>query len=390
MQHSRLGPASLLLAAVVLVAGCERAPSESITAPEAPEAPRQEAQTSVGAEEALLRDAETYAADQGVGIPEALRRLRLQREAGELNARLEAAEAATFAGLYVEHSPGFRVVARFTRDGERTLSRYVAGTALAEAVQVEPASVPLAQLQARLEASHLAMQRAGIASDGGLDLRANRAEVYVRPADVGAARAVLASAPGQAAVVAADHLAEPEHGDYLHGGLHLSTCTSGFTVQNSSGKKGITTSAHCGNSQSHDGKSLNFLSERQGGSYDIQWHNRSGATFNATFWDGGAHRNVTGTRSRSNQSVGDYVCKYGKTTGYTCGYIETKSYCYDGACTWIRVGRNGYNLSEGGDSGGPWFNGGVAHGSHTLGIGDDSAYMAINYVGGISVSVVIS
>lgn len=388
MRCSKLRPARLLLAAIVLVAGCERIPSESVTAPEVPEALLNEAQTEVSEESALLRDARTYAADQGVGIAEALRRLQLQRSAGDLNARLEAEEPGTFAGLYIEHAPEFRVVARFTRNGDQILHRYVAGTPLAQVARAEPAGLALDQLQTRLEAAHRATQRAGIAADGGINVRANRAEIYVRPASVPAANAALAAAPGRAEVVAVDHLAQPEHGDYLHGGLHLSTCTSGFTVRNSSGRKGITTSAHCGNSQSHDGKSLTFISERDGGSYDIQWHTRSSATFTNKIWDGDSHRSITATRSRSNQSVGDYVCKYGKTTGYTCGYIKTKSYCYNGACTWIRVGRNGYNLSEGGDSGGPWFNGGTAHGSHTLGIGDESAYMAINYVGGIGVSVV--
>lgn len=385
MPNARLVPVSFLLAATVLAAGCERAPSGSLTGPETPEASR-----SASAGDPLMEDALTYAADQGVGVAEAVRRLHLQEQIGELNARLQAAEPATFAGLYIEHSPRFRVVARFTRDGERTLQRHVAGGPLAGIAQAEPARVPLSQLQNRLEAAHHAMRRAGIGADGGLDLRANRAEVYVRPASAAAARAALASAPGQAEVVPVEHLAEPEHTDDLHGGLHLSTCTSGFTVKNSSGSRGITTSAHCGNTQSHGGKALNFRSERLGGSYDIQWHNRSGATFSATFWSGSAHRTVTGTRSRSNQSVGDYVCKYGKTTGYTCGYIETTSYCYDGACTWIRVGRDGYNLSEGGDSGGPWFNSYTAYGSHTLGIGDDSAYMAVNYFGGLGVSVVTS
>ncbi|HEX2093257.1 MAG TPA: S1 family peptidase [Longimicrobiaceae bacterium] len=389
MRNPRLAPVSLLLAMTVLAAGCERAPFESAAAPEAP-SPSRQAETALSAQDALLEDARSYAADQEVSIREALRRLELQREIGELNARLEAGEPATFAGLYIEHSPGFRVVARFTSDGERTLQRYVAGGPLAGIAQAEPAGVPLMQLQARLIASHRAMQRAGIPADGGLDLRANRAEVYVRPASVGAARGVLARAGNPAEVVAVDHLARPEHGDDLHGGLHLTTCTSGFTVQNSSGSRGITTSAHCGNTQSHEGRSLNFLSEREGGSYDIQWHNRSRAVFLNTFWDGSTHRTVTATRSRSNQAVGNYVCKYGMTTGYTCGYIETTSYCYDGACTWIRVGRDGYNLSESGDSGGPWFNGGTAYGSHTLGIGDDAAYMAVNYFSGISVTVVTS
>ncbi len=88
--------------------------------------------------------------------------------------------------------------------------------------------------------------------------------------------------------------------------------------------------------------------------------------------------------------MGSQVCKQGKTTGYTCGTISTISYCASGACTWVRVAGNGTNLSEGGDSGGPWFSGNTAYGSHTYGIGNDSAYMPVNYFSGISVTIATS
>jgi hypothetical protein len=72
------------------------------------------------------------------------------------------------------------------------------------------------------------------------------------------------------------------------------------------------------------------------------------------------------------------------------GTISTTSYCASGACTWVRVAGNGTNLSEGGDSGGPWFSGNTAYGSHTYGIGNDSAYMPVNYFSGISVTIATS
>lgn len=142
--------------------------------------------------------------------------------------------------------------------------------------------------------------------------------------------------------------------------------------------------------QSYSGNALTFIAERYSGSYDIQWHERSGATYRNIIKVGSNTRAITATRTRANQVVGGSVCKQGKTTGYTCGTISSTSYCASGVCTWIRVAGGSVNLSEGGDSGGPWFLGNTAYGSHTYGIGNDSAYMAVNYFSGISVTIVTS
>ena len=71
--------------------------------------------------------------------------------------------------------------------------------------------------------------------------------------------------------------------------------------------------------------------------------------------------------------TGEYVCKYGRTTGYTCGTIETK---YQDQCSWwdwltgwclysfVRVSTPTKTtaLAKEGDSGGPVFWSGVAYG----------------------------
>ena len=177
----------------------------------------------------------------------------------------------------------------------------------------------------------------------------------------------------------------------FHGGQSISTCTLGFSVRNSSGTRGVTTAAHCSNSQAWNGRSLQFRSERYRDNYDIQWHTSSGDTVSNRFESGRGTRRCTATRSRSRQSVGNYVCKNGKTTGYRCGYIQSKSfapsYVPSVNSTFIYVDGRSTNLSEGGDSGGPWFNGGTAFGTHSGGAGNDSVYMPINYVSGIGVSV---
>ena len=176
----------------------------------------------------------------------------------------------------------------------------------------------------------------------------------------------------------------------MYGGLSITGCTSGFTVRNSAGTRGVSTAGHCGNSQTLSGVALTFRGESYSGSYDVQWHNASGHTYTNTIKVSTSTRAITGTRARSSQTVGSQVCKQGRTTGYTCGTISTTTYCASGACTWVRVAGNGTNLSEGGDSGGPWFSGNTAYGSHTYGIGNDSAYMPIDYFSGISVTIATS
>jgi hypothetical protein len=108
----------------------------------------------------------------------------------------------------------------------------------------------------------------------------------------------------------------------IYGGLALSTCTSGFSVRhNSSGSLGIVTAAHCPNSQSYLGSSLPFQSEAWGGWYDQQWHTAPGFVVRNWMYDGSGTRSITSRTLWGYQYVGEFVCKYGKTTGYGCGTI---------------------------------------------------------------------
>jgi hypothetical protein len=378
MRHRFRTPA-LLAAAIALTGACDRLPSDAAV----PAGPSESRAESVV--DGIQQDAEFYATRYRVSLQEGARQLQLQEAVDALNARLTEEQAATFAGLTIEHSPEFHVVARFTRKGEETIRPYLS-PALAEVVRVEPARFTLQQLERRLEASYHRVRASGIPAAGAVDVRANRAEVHVLRGRSAAARAVLAE--GDAAVVEVDQL--PQEEVAMYGGLALSTCTSGFTVRNSAGTRGVSTSGHCGSSQTLLGVALTFLGESYSGSYDIQWHNAAGHTYPNTIKVSSSTRSITGTRSRGSQTVGSQVCKQGKTTGYTCGTISTTSYCASGACTWVRVAGNGTNLSEGGDSGGPWFSGNTAYGSHTYGIGDDSAYMPVDYFSGISVTIATS
>jgi hypothetical protein len=130
-------------------------------------------------EDALARDAESYASEYNVDLEEALRRLQLQDLIGELNAELAAQEGDTFAGLWIEHTPEFRVWVRFTRDGEDTIRPYIADGPLAGIVEVRGASASLAQLEAAQAALSSVLSDLEVDVSHGLNVAENRVELFV-------------------------------------------------------------------------------------------------------------------------------------------------------------------------------------------------------------------
>ncbi len=348
-----------------------------------------------------LWDAQGYAATVGVGLDEAIRRLQLQDVVGDLEAELSEKEAQTFAGLWIEHTPTFRVVVRFTRQPGQTMGRYlVAYPALADLVETRTARVSLADLQKAQDEALTSLRNAGIPLESGINVFDNRVELYVAEANRlqfdAAMQGKTLRLADSVQVIAIKALGKTDAD--IYGGLPLSSCTSGFAVKKSDGTKGITTAGHCGNSLSYNGTSLTFKGEKYETYYDIQWHTASGYTVKnkIRWWSDGSTRDITATKSRSSQSIGNYVCKYGKETHYTCGYISDKNYqptyVPSAQATFIRVDNTaGYPVLRGpGDSGGPWFLTSTAYGTHSGAPGadpNDAIYMAINYVSGISVSV---
>jgi hypothetical protein len=136
----------LSVSAVLLLAGVPAAAS----AQEAPR-PLAEACPQLGAAEIAaienykgeFAENALYARAYCVSVQEAERRMEIQNrgaigpktepgppppppsdDIGSLNGRLQQEEAATFAGLWIQHRPDYRVVVAFTRDAAATLARY--------------------------------------------------------------------------------------------------------------------------------------------------------------------------------------------------------------------------------------------------------------------------
>lgn len=71
----------------------------------------------------MLEDAGMMAVEMGISVDEAVKYLSLQENIGRLDAQLMKQEENSFAGLWIEYEPEYRVVVAFTEDGETTILR---------------------------------------------------------------------------------------------------------------------------------------------------------------------------------------------------------------------------------------------------------------------------
>lgn len=304
---------------------------------------------SVKFNEALLEDAKSYASIYNISVDEAAMRLTLQGIAENINASLLTKEGTTFAGLWIQHEPDYRVIVRFTNNGDVTIKSYIQNTPLFNLVEVQTADISFKELQLKQLQTTQIMRQSNIPFRTGINVMENSVDVHVLDtAEVYTFLQDLNIAlPEHTRIIKVNEIGK-EVTD-IYGGLALTTCTSGFSVVDSEGTAGITTAGHCSNQQYFNGLLLPFKAGTTGGDYDIQWH-RGDHAFEVVgrIEDGLGGRAILAEKFRDSQVIGDYVCKYGMATGRECGFIA-------------EVFVNGTNvrvddvLVGGGDSGGPWF-----------------------------------
>jgi len=128
---------------------------------------------------ASLRDADEYARQFEVSLGEAARRLRYQDQIGELAQTLATNEPDTFAGLWIEHEPAYRIVVRFTRDPEETLRPYVEGLPFAGLVEARGARYTMAELEETYAQTMAQLEKLDFGVSSALSVQENRVEVYV-------------------------------------------------------------------------------------------------------------------------------------------------------------------------------------------------------------------
>lgn len=331
--------------------------------------------------EAYLPDAEAYAKAFNVDVDEALRRLLLQDKIAALNTLLQSKESSTFAGLWIEHTPTFRVVVQLTQGNKDSILKYVQDPQIAAVVDVTYA----AHSQESLTATHdKVMQIADMLKlpiESGTVLQKNRVEVYVTDRS-GFEDALLKAnqqLPDNVDIVEVSALARPEQNWY--GGNFLASCTTGFSLRNGAGTKFSSSAGHC---PAAAVVPLTFYASFYSGAYDfgvLTLPSGDVAKNWAADSDGSAptpyYREITGYTL--NAPVGSAMCKYGKTTFFTCGTIEQNNYNYRGSATWYLVKSTSttQKISCPGDSGAAWFSGNYAYATDSAGWCDLSINKAV-------------
>lgn len=347
--------------------------------------------------------AANYAQFYHVTLKEARLRLDLQDIIGKMDGRLTDNEKETFGGLWIEHTPTFRVVVLFTSQGNETIASYIPEE-LKGIVEVRSVETSLAELEALQDTTTKRIENLGIPVESAINVYNNRIKYFVvdRAKIDAAIRGKLLDLSPKIDLITVDTLSTKTID--VFGGLYLQDafgwlCTSGFGVEWPDGARGVTTAGHVGNKTLYYSPypnvvTLNYIYGLDGSDYDVQVHFNQAATVTNEIqvWGDGSTRSITGTVSRNDQSVGAYVEKFGMTTGYTAGHISYKTFDpgTNYSATFIYVDNTaGYStLCDFGDSGGPWFKDNNAYGIISGKVGDgDAYYMAINYISGIGVSV---
>lgn len=333
-------------------------------------------------------DAEWYSAHYGVSVAEANRRLDLGDLAGELDARLSSSERATFAGLWIAHEPEFAVEVRMLPGHVDAVSQYVRDDSLSEVVNVEsrqPSLVELVEVQLSLHE----ILPPSVDFSSGVDVRTGTVLTRIDERDEDAVAAV--DLPDLVDVEIGTSPEDPALA--IYGGLALSPCTSGYSVDQVGGfQQGVSTAGHCANSVTYQGNDLPFQDGQQNGNTDAQWHTTPDYSDPNQFDSGIDVRDVLRVWSRAEQAVGDPVCKNGKTTGYTCGGLSSKTWdpsdnCVDNStATWMYAAGPNTDL---GDSGGPVFKNNGARGVVVCKAdgGQDLIYMASNYMSNVGARI---
>lgn len=345
-------------------------------------------------EDPLVQDAKSYVANYGVSLQEALRRLKLQDQIGKLDRSLMVKEEDTYAGLWIQHEPQYKVIARFTQNGQQTIEPYVRGGALEDLIEVRQADATLDDLEVAQDKLVERVNSLEVPTQSGIDVIRNRAYVNVKD------KSRLATAlqkrdkrlPEQAAVVEVDELLKPSAN--IFAGVNLRTrnspdCTSGFSVRNTySGASGITTAAHCEDRVFRKGQLLRVVDGALSGPYDFQWHVTPGFADRPWARDKGGFRRITGVGGRFYLPIGASVCHYGQGGNipeHTCGRIRDRSFGglqspSNAWNTYIKVVNYNQDIEDLGDSGGPWYKGRTALGIHVAGDRRNvAAYMSVAY-----------
>ncbi|MDP8912183.1 MAG: S1 family peptidase [Pseudomonadota bacterium] len=337
-------------------------------------------------EEALAEDAGEYARRNGVGLDEAVRRLRAQEESVRFTDRLGKTLKDRLAGISIEHSPEYRIVVLLTgSEPVPDQSLFAAGMTVPVIFHTGAAATH-DQVVSAMWQHRDAIRAAAPKSQGmGFDPRTGELVLLVRsagsgllaPAELEGQLEALTGVPVRVRVLDSEDTNLGIGGGSRVEGISLEdgrryACTTGFVVTDGT-QTGVVTAAHCPDTLTYfdpEGGEvpLSFVGGWGARYQDVQVHVAPQPLKPQFYADARkrALRNVTTRRRRTSTRAGDAVCHRGETTGYSCSEVELTDYAppgelCGGPCDPVWVTVTGPSC-RGGDSGGPIFHGTVAFG----------------------------
>jgi hypothetical protein len=331
-------------------------------------------------EETVAIDAAELSKTLGIPFEQELAALQRQPQVSDLNVALTERGPSGFGGLYVDHLPTYEihVVVKPGRGDE--VAEFVTQEAASDLSPHLVIDESEATTQAMAQAREIIREAApNLVSDSSSDLSRGIVEIGVRTEeDVSKLMALIADLPlpipvSQIEVTVGG--SEPQLDSF--GGLWLGFpggghCTTGFSVsQVGGGPDGVTTAAHCPNNGFIWGGSvqLDHVFGIWQGHHDVQWAKTPGAPDDNRVKDNSSDssRPITGRVGYGALFNGYHLCRYGATTGYKCGEVIDPTYepeCEGSHCFLNTFIRAAFADTAPGDSGGPWYFGQDAVGTH--------------------------
>ena len=354
------------------------------------------------------RDVEEYAKQFALDLTEAKNQLEQMSQLSRLNQSV--ADRPDFGGLWVEHlREGLCVhIATTSANASGAFDQQIAGAGIdraSVAVVIHSVKRTIVEIQAQI--TKLRSFATAAPFDLDIDLLLNAAVLSYsdRAAFDEWVTKTGATVPDDVAKRQVENISIPNANFWGGQWLSNSGCTSAFTIVNIFGIKGVLSAGHCGNSaESYQGVATPFISEQFQGRRDVQYYSATGSLVAQNkFFDGTCGicvRSVSSVGAWSGTFNGQYLCHYGHATGYGCGTVYSTTaapgYVPTAEPFFLKIHSDTSDLSQGGDSGGPWFVGNQAWGVHSGGAGpntqgrNDAIIMAINWVDTLGVSVLTS
>lgn len=370
----RMVVAIAMVIGVIVLDGWTGAPAleaDDETTPPVVAGPRSDSAPSAAASAMAARMAD----DLGIDADEAATRLRRQPHVADLSSALEGLNAPWYGGTWIDHADGGRVKVAYVGGSVPTaLPRLSLPPALVGLVDFVPVTYSLAQLrhvQAKIDALRTASgtmassivvdeNRVTIGVDGGGEADPTYAAAVEEVADTLAPSVVIVDEPRGAPLSCAD---QTNCDSPLRGGIRIeagSTCTAGFVAQDGLGVLYLLTAAHCGADGStwrHGpaGKVIGTMAappsptaiDARGVRVAEPWR------WSPTNWVFGSPdpQWIDSTVWTSGITVGQYVCKFGQRTLFSCGSIIAVNESMFGQTGLFRVRA----CALAGDSGAPVF-----------------------------------